>query len=64
MIVIKKHPAGTCDSCKEKQADYFIHGNSDEWATPERLCQACMLGTVRDNEVIRGVLLLQGGANE
>jgi hypothetical protein len=64
VIEIRKYRAGTCDSCKERPAEYSIRGNADEWEAPNRLCQACMLGLVQNNEVIRGVLLLQGGANE
>jgi hypothetical protein len=63
MIEVKKYRVGACESCK-KPAEFSVRGNPDEWGAPNRLCQGCMLALVRDHEIIRGVLLLQGGVNE
>jgi hypothetical protein len=63
MIEISKYRGGTCDVCKGKTAEYSIRGGPDEWTTASRPCQPCMLALVRDNEIIRSVLILQGGAS-
>ena len=62
MIEITKYHVGKCESCKERTADYSIKG--DGWSGPNRVCQGCMLGIVRDSDVIRNVLLLQSGTRE
>ncbi len=59
MIEIRMNRTGACESCKKRPAEYSITGGPDEWTSPNRLCQACMFGFVRNNELIRGVLLLQ-----
>lgn len=64
MTVILKRRAGHCESCKEKPAEYEISANKEEWSGPFRLCQRCMLSIVRNNEYIRSVVMLQGGAQE
>ena len=63
MIEITKYRGGMCNSCQQKQAEYSIRGGPDEWTAPTRQCQPCMLALIRDNEVIRSVLILQGGAH-
>jgi len=60
MIEIKKVRAGICDGCK-KPADYVINADADEWGGAKRMCQVCMLGYAKNNELIRAVLLLQSG---
>lgn len=59
MIEITRYDAGICDNCNEKPAEYSIRGGREEWDAPVRPCQACMIGLIRDNEVIRAVLFLQ-----
>ena len=64
MIEIVRHRLGTCESCKQKTADYSIAASPDEWQDPNKLCQKCMLSLVCNSEVICNVLLLQSGTNE
>ena len=61
MIEITVLRAGTCDSCKQRPSEYLIQGEKDEWTVPNRVCQPCMLGMVRNSEYVRSVLILQGG---
>lgn len=64
MVEIMRHRVGTCDSCNQKTAEYSIRGGPGEWEGLNKLCQLCMLNLLRANELIRNVLLLQGGTND
>jgi len=75
MVEIKKRMAGNC-SCGNV-AEYHIGSglrrpllrgsfstavDRQEWSGPTALCQACILALIRDDEKLRSILLLQGGA--
>jgi hypothetical protein len=64
MIEITRHRVGTCDSYNGRPAEYSIRANQDEWSSPSRPCQVCMLGFVTSNERLRSVLLLQSGTSQ
>lgn len=64
MIEIAKYRAGTCDECKDRPAEYAIRGAQTEWDGPGRVCQECMVGYARNNELIRAVLLIQSATCE
>jgi hypothetical protein len=59
MIEITRYKAGIWDGCGQRLAEYSIKAPKDEWQTPIRPCQACMLGLVQTNATIRAVVLLQ-----
>jgi hypothetical protein len=64
MIEIAKYKAGTCGSCKQRPAEYSIKGPKEEWDLPNAWCQLCMVGLVKNNDLIRSIILLQAGTRE
>jgi hypothetical protein len=59
MIEITKSPSVKCQVCNQNPGQYAIKGEAAEWGGPRYVCQPCMIGMAKTDELIKDVLLLQ-----